>query len=617
MKILDVDLYQDVFTGTSAAFAVIDGQHGAVVATNEATARLLGHDDPADLVGKAALDLFPADTRERAQDILDDHWNGEGPDQNLHHLLTLGGDPTPVWFTSHVVVRDELAYLVLHVIDARRQLAAEALATQDIVCQNRFITNLAGELRLPCRSLAALAGVLTGLDLEAKPKAVADLIAASGNGLRSLVDDLHELAQITAEQAGKCENVFHLETMLQGIADTFAPMLRERELSYSLTIDRKLPVWLVGDAGRLRQVLVNLISNALNFTDDGGLTVEVAGESYQGDQVTLRCNVIDSGSGIPANKLGAVFDEGAGTGLLVTHQLVESMGGELVAESREDWGSNFSFTVKLRAAENDRDKPRSDVLVQQAQAEASLRTSSLVPKVTGLRVLLAEDSKVNQVVALGMLRKLGFECAAADNGLRAIEMLREASYDLVFMDLQMPELGGLQATRQIRVGAAGEENCDIPIVALTGQASYKDRQICLDAGMQGYVVKPFNAIRLKEAVDKLSSPREETGAPFSMTELVSQMHGDFDLAAEVRETYLADARDRLHRSEQALAKHEYGVLGEQALALEEAAEHMCARIMMKLAQELRRTALHREQEYAESLLGEMVEQLERISGVSD
>jgi len=611
---LDADFYKDIVVGTSAGFLVIEGEHGSVAAINPAAVSILGYKDGQEIVGKNAVDLLPENLRANAEDILEDLWNEEGPEAEFFHLLTARGDEIPLRLSTHVVVRDDLAYLVMHVSDARQQIEAAARAHQDIRCHNRFITNLAGELRLPFHSLAALADVLTGFALDPKTKAITDLIAASANGMRVLVDDLRELAQTPAENAGQSETVFHLETVLQGIADTFSPTIRERELSYTLNLDRNLPVWLVGDAGRFRQVLVNLIGNALKFTDDGGLTVEVTRQSCCAEQLVLRCNVVDSGCGIPPESLAQIFDECAGTGLYVTRQLVRSMGGELEVESRDDWGSHFSFTVAFKAgpASGKTNGAGSDTAAQEAWAAASLQSSALKPQVTGLRVLLAEDSKVNQVVALGMLRKLGFECETADNGLKAIMLLQSESFDVVFMDLQMPEMGGLEATKEIRAGAAGKHNCDIPIVALTGQASYGDRKICLDAGMQGYVAKPFNAVRLKEAIDRLSGAPEESGISFRLVDLVNQMNGDAELAGDVLNAFHTDMSERLLVASAALAKQEFGVLAEQALAIEEAAAHITARLMASLAQELRRTAIHQEREFGESLLAELVAQLAGI-----
>ena len=232
------------------------------------------------------------------------------------------------------------------------------------------------------------------------------------------------------------------------------------------------------------------------------------------------------------------------------------------------------------------------------------------PPVTSrkLRILLAEDNKVNQTVALGMMRKLGHEGTAVDDGRHALMALASGDYDVVFMDLQMPELGGLETTRRIRAGEAGERYRDIPIVAMTGHATRRDRQACIEAGMNGYVAKPISSERIDEAIDQLSTfggVEDSRGAPFTPVKLISQMNGDTDLAAEILGVFREDTAARLTRIADALRNYAFEAVVHEARAIEGGALNVCAEIMVNLSRELLRAAEQKENESAEALVAEM------------
>jgi CheY-like chemotaxis protein len=258
-----------------------------------------------------------------------------------------------------------------------------------------------------------------------------------------------------------------------------------------------VPAWIKGDATRLKQVLTNLVGNAIKFTHAGGVRIAMRTRP-QGP--SLECQVQDTGIGIPPDKVDRLFEKfsqidssitrrygGTGLGLVICKRLVEGMGGQIRAESKQREGSTFTFVIPLTAT----DAP--------GQAAPQGRAAQPTAK---LKILLVEDNAVNQMLALGMLQKLGLNADLATDGAEAVERVRETSYDLVLMDMQMPRMDGLSATRAIR---AMPELRQPRIVALTANAMESDREACLAAGMDDFLSKPFKAAELQE---KLVAPKE-------------------------------------------------------------------------------------------------------------
>jgi len=249
---------------------------------------------------------------------------------------------------------------------------------------------------------------------------------------------------------------------------------------------------------RLRQILLNLVSNAIKFTNEGSVRIDVASEPSEGERVWLRIEVVDTGIGIPDGACERIFEKftqadasttrrfgGTGLGLAITRELVELMGGTIEAESRVGVGSAFRVRVPLRRAKS-------------SEAAGDLRSQRTPSLRAGLRILLAEDNLVNQKVARALLEHAGCRVDVAANGRLAVERQRRGGYDLILMDCQMPELDGYDATRAIRAQEAPGHH--VPIIALTANALDADRTCCLEAGMDAYLSKPVERDALLEAV---------------------------------------------------------------------------------------------------------------------
>jgi CheY-like chemotaxis protein/HPt (histidine-containing phosphotransfer) domain-containing protein len=373
----------------------------------------------------------------------------------------------------------------------------------------------------------------------------------------------------------------------------------------------------------LRQVLMNLLGNALKFTTDGGVTLHVRMVESIGERVKVEFRVTDTGLGIPAGQQDLLFQPysqapagvaagsgSSGLGLAICRMLVERMGGRIGFESDEGWGSTFWFTLPL--------EPARDAAVEVLAAAASLPNARM--PAAGRKALVAEDNRINQQVALGMLKRLGVTAVTADDGQAALTMLAESRYDVVFMDVQMPGMDGLEATRRLRSGEVGELNRGVPVIAMTGNVSRQDRQACTDAGMNDYVAKPISTDRLLEAIIRVLEPAGAGVAPddrnevaFDLWALAEHLAGDRELAGEIFTLFLEDTSERLVRMDAAVGAFDCDTVVLEAKTLEGAALNVHAGPLARRAVAIGAAARHRECEYAQALIAEMTAVLDELS----
>ena len=298
---------------------------------------------------------------------------------------------------------------------------------------------------------------------------------------------------------------FSVEAIVQSVVATLGPTARQSSAQLDAAFGEGLPQVVLGDEHRIQQVLTNLAGNALKFAPGGLVRVEVEQDADQGDDVALTFRVVDNGIGIESAELDRLFEAftqadssvsrhygGTGLGLTISKLLVEGMGGQLSARSTPGEGSTFEFTLGFELA---KDHPAPSL----PAADAS------VPAAGPMRVLVAEDNLVNQRVARGMLEILGHEVQVVSNGMEAVEAAMGGGIDLILMDVNMPVLDGLEATRRIREAAGPERG--LPIVALTANAIEGAQQVCLDAGMDHYLPKPFAKDQLAGAIQRVAARR--------------------------------------------------------------------------------------------------------------
>jgi signal transduction histidine kinase/CheY-like chemotaxis protein len=408
---------------------------------------------------------------------------------------------------ASIVVAILLVWQLFRVQRANRAArAAQKEAEHANTAKSEFLANMSHEIRTPLNGIIGMTQLVLDGPLTEEKRGDLEVVRTSGESLLHIINDVLDSSKIEAGQMTIDAAPFALQPLVREILILFRARAREKNLELRLDYDPALPEWVLGDAGRIRQIVMNLASNAIKFTDTGSVTIQVEEHHRTYADVHLRISVHDSGIGIPEDQRDRLFTKftqldtsaarkhgGTGLGLAISKRLAELMGGSVDYTSRSGTGSTFWFEATLRLASAPR-PPKVD----------SISRTQSVPDVRP-RILVAEDNAVNQRLMVRCLEKLGCEVDVASNGVEALEKWSQSLYNLVFMDCQMPEMDGYEATAQIRSQERGPSRT--PIVAITAHAMSGDRERCLQAGMDDYLSKPIDLERLARIVAECQNPK--------------------------------------------------------------------------------------------------------------
>jgi len=363
---------------------------------------------------------------------------------------------------------------------------ATKIAEDAVRSKQQFLSNMSHEIRTPMNAIIGFTKVMLKTDLSAKQKEYLTAIKLSGDALIVLINDILDLAKVDAGKMTFEQTPFRMALSISAMLHLFETKIQEKNLILVKEYDPRIPEVLLGDPVRLHQIILNLISNAVKFTSKGNITASVTLLAEDAATVTIEFAIADTGIGIPEDKIDKIFEKfqqgssgtarlygGTGLGLAIAKQLVESQGGSIQVKSKIDEGSKFSFTLSFQKTD---------------AAAMEMEIFELDTEIKNIKVLVVEDMPLNQLLMKTLLDDFGFERDIAENGKIAIEKLKDKSYDIILMDLQMPEMNGFEATEYIR----NTLQSSVPIIALTADVTTADLAKCKAIGMNDYIAKPVD-----------------------------------------------------------------------------------------------------------------------------
>jgi len=389
-------------------------------------------------------------------------------------------------------------------------------AEQASESKSRFLASMSHEIRTPMNGVLGILTLLQETKLTKEQNHLVNTATESGELLLSIINDILDFSRMEANTLILEQKPFSVKDCINGTIESFTASVSKKNLNLIATYHNTIPDVVIGDVHRFKQILLNLIGNAIKFTSEGTIEVAVSSVQHKEDKIVLNCEVIDTGIGIESTALSYLFDEftmvdqgysrsrdGSGLGLAICKRLAALMDGEISVSSQKGDGSTFAFNVTLGI---------DDSLPKVNQPTTLSKPFSISSTIKNSRILVAEDNTANQLVIINMFKNVGMEIDIAQNGQQAVDMVRNNDYNLIFMDISMPEKDGLEACQDIRQ-LSDSEKSSVPIVALTAHALTGDRNQFINAGMNDYLSKPMRMSQIVSMLNKYIDEEQHKEAP--------------------------------------------------------------------------------------------------------
>jgi PAS domain S-box-containing protein len=585
--------------------------HGSVrtVRANRAACTMLGFEDTAELIATNQPQL-PKSMSSKLVQLATALVRGKHSQTRLEGTIrTRTGEELSV-IAKWSVIDPPRRILLLSIVDVtdhvrlEEDLRVARQAAEDASrAKSEFLANMSHEIRTPMNGVIGMSELLLGTELAPEQREYARLVLSSAETLLRVINGILDFSRIEAGRLDLDPAPFELRGRLTDLMKPLAVSAADKRLELALRVASEVPDSLAGDFNRLGQVLVNLVANATKFTAKGGIVVTVSLAARRESMARLGFSVADTGIGIPADKHRAIFEAftqadtsttrlfgGTGLGLAISSGIVKMMGGSISVESQPGQGSTFSFELPFEVlSENAQEQPgdaqRSlNILPAPAQSTGA---PQLPARAKRMLVLLAEDNPVNQLITRSILEKQGHGVVVARNGREALALVKVEAFDLVLMDVQMPEMDGMAATRAVRDLEAGSAR-HLPIIGVTAHAMKGDKERCLEAGMDGYVSKPIRAETLLAAIAALRIEPKTVAEDMVLDAkaLLALLSGDAELLQELRQLFHEETPRRLGELAAALERGDLTVARRAAHTIRGSAASLCGRRAATAAQRL-------------------------------
>ncbi len=591
---------------TSPNLIFVKDWNGRYTLVNMATAELLGSNVDG-VIDKTDAD-FNSNAEEVAVDLAKDREVIKAglPVKIEEQIRTSKGElrwyqiiKVPLKMTDDSVQALGIATDITDIKEAEKELLkAKETAEQSLVVKEQFLANMSHEIRTPMNAIIGFTDLFKKTPLNENQKQFVEAIAVSGDNLLTIINDILDFSKI---ESGKLEietAPFRLRDVVYDSYNLMIQKAKEKNLHFNVNYSEEIPAYLMGDSARLNQILINLIGNGIKFTESGSINVSVKAVESFSDKVKVEFMVKDSGIGIPKDKQEAVFERftqasgettrkfgGTGLGLSIVKSLVELQNGQITLNSEHGEGSTFTFYITYPLTKE------SDLIIEETIAPVINRNIKA-------NLLLAEDNLMNQKLAKNVLLDFGFNLDIVDNGKLAVEKFQNGNYDLILMDMQMPEMDGYEATKMIR-----SFNTEIPIIAMTAHAMTGEKEKCLKLGMNDYISKPFKADDLygkivnlvdkksksmpfQEVVEPIVDQEEEQVSIIDLTYLKSLPGANDEFVKEMIDIFIEDTPKELDKIAKAIGDQDFAAIKRIAHKLKTSVSFMGLNQIVPLLKEM-------------------------------